>query len=309
MIERRSTSIALLALLYGVSGIMCAVGAAFPANFRSPVRLLAVLAAVGAVGAVVLWLGARRLGALAQHVALGLITVLSALLAWRSATAVGIVGLAPIMLAVALFAGHFLAPTAARLHVLAELALVSAGAWAAEPSGFLLVWLNALLAVAITAEAHLRLAQHLRAAAGTDPLTGVANRRAWEAETDRHLAHAARTGEPVTLAILDLDDFKLVNDEQGHDAGDALLRELTLAWRARLRGADVLGRYGGDEFVLCLPASDERGARNLLGQLERAHAFSWSTGVATARPGDTVSAVLARADADLYARKQHRRTA
>ena len=308
MTGRRSTPTALLALLYGVSGVMCVVGAVFPPDAHSPTRLLAVLAAVGLGGAVVLWFGGLRLEPLPQHVALALVTALTGLLAWRSATAVGIVGLAPIMLAIVLYAGHFLPPTGARVHAVAVLAVVSAGAWAAAPSGFLLAWINILLAVAFTAEVHLRLAQHLRAAAGTDPLTGVANRRAWEAETGRHLAHAARTGEPVSLAILDLDDFKLVNDEQGHDAGDALLRELTSAWRARLRRADVLGRYGGDEFVLCLPTTDEPGARTLLEELEQAHPFSWSTGVAAAQPGDTVSAVLARADADLYDRKQSRRT-
>jgi diguanylate cyclase (GGDEF)-like protein len=238
---------------------------------------------------------------------LGIVPILTGLLAWRSVTAVGIVGLGPIMLAVALYAGHFLPPTTARLHVLGMLAVVSAGAWASAPSGFLIVWINVVLAVAVTGEVHLRLARQLRAAAGTDPLTGVANRRAWEAETERHLARAARTGEPVTVAILDLDDFKLVNDQQGHDAGDALLRELTDAWGARLRHADVLGRYGGDEFVLCLPATAEPGARRLLEQLDQAHAFSWSTGVATAQRGETMLTVLARADADLYQRKQNRR--
>ena len=141
-----------------------------------------------------------------------------------------------------------------------------------------------VIAVAL-AEAQGRLARNLRTAAATDPLTGVANRRAWEAEADRNLARAHRTGEPLSFAILDLDHFKVVNDRQGHGAGDALLRELTAGWAGRLRRADLLGRYGGDEFVLCLPATDEHGAWEMLEQLASTHHFAWSAGVAAAAPG------------------------
>ena len=100
----------------------------------------------------------------------------------------------------------------------------------------------------------------------------------------------------------------MVNDRQGHGAGDALLRDLTAGWAGRLRRADLLGRYGGDEFVLCLPATDEQGAWGMLEQLASTHHFAWSAGVAAARPGDTLTGVLARADADLYQKKRSGRT-
>ena len=80
----------------------------------------------------------------------------------------------------------------------------------------------------------------------------------------------------------------MVNDREGHGAGDALLRELTAGWTRRLRHADLLGRYGGDEFVLCLPATDEDGAWEILRQLDETHEFAWSVGVATARSDDTL---------------------
>jgi diguanylate cyclase (GGDEF)-like protein len=229
------------------------------------------------------------------------------LLAWQSATRVGIVGLGPVLIALGLYAAHFFSLRAARVHVLLLVVLASAGAWAARPSGFLVQWVVLVVAAVALTEVQARLALHLRTAAGTDPLTGVANRRAWEAEATRSLAHAARTGEPLTLAILDLDDFKEVNDRLGHGAGDDLLRDLTTGWTHRLRSADLLGRYGGDEFVLCLPATDRSGAEEILERLAASHEFAWSGGVATAVDGDTLPTLLARADADLYRQKRSNR--
>ena len=235
--------------------------------------------------------------------------MLIGLLAWRSVTAVGIVGLGPVLIAIGLYAAHFFPLASARLHVLLLLSLTTAGAVAAAPGRFTVQWVVLVLATAALTETQGRLARSLRTAATTDPLTGVANRRAWEAEARRNLARAHRTGEPLSFAILDLDHFKVVNDREGHGAGDALLCELTAGWSRRLRGADLLGRYGGDEFVLCLPGTDRDGAWHVLQELDETHSFPWSVGVATARGDDTLGSVLARADAQLYERKRSGRTA
>ena len=87
----------------------------------------------------------------------------------------------------------------------------------------------------------------------TDPLTGAANRRSWDEEMDRELARARRTGDPLTVALLDMDHFKAYNDTHGHAAGDVLLRDLVTAIRAELRTGDVIARWGGEEFALALP--------------------------------------------------------
>lgn len=300
----RPTSSSLLALLYAVSGALCLAGALWPMRPESPVSLLWVLAVLGLAGGALIWAFGARLPTAALHGVLGLATCGLSLLAWRSVTAVGVVGLGPVLVAIGLFAAHFFSLRAARMHILALVVFATAAAWAARPTGFHIQWAVLVVSVAAMTEAQGRYTLHLRTAAATDPLTGVANRRAWEAEAARHLARAARTGEPLSFAILDLDDFKEVNDQEGHVAGDALLRELAAGWSRRLRGADLLGRYGGDEFVLCLPATDAHGAHELLERLAATHEFAWSVGTAMARAGDTLDSVLARADADLYLQKR-----
>jgi|SRR4051794_22306087 diguanylate cyclase (GGDEF)-like protein len=305
----RRTPVALLAVLYAVAGALCLIAAVWPMNSETPVSLLLAIGVVGLGGAAAFWLLGARTRWAAVHAAIVLAGGLTAFLAWRSVGAVGIVGLGPVVIAIGLYSAHFFPLAAARLHVLLLLTLTTAGAVAAAPGGFVVPWVVLVLSTAALTEAQGRLARNLRTAATTDPLTGVANRRAWEAEARRNLARAHRTGEPLSFAILDLDQFKVVNDREGHGAGDALLCELTAGWSRRLRGADLLGRYGGDEFVLCLPGTDEDGAWHVLQQLDETHPFPWSVGVATAGKDDTLGSVLARADAQLYQSKRSGRTA
>jgi diguanylate cyclase (GGDEF)-like protein len=304
MLLRRPMRAVLLSLLYAVGGTFSLLTAAWPLHPQSPVSLgLAIGTVALVVGATVWWRGARLTDS-EVHAALVLAAVLVAALASRFMTPVGIVALGPIIITLCLYAGWFLSVRAARLHATVTLALATAGAVLAAPSGFVVPWSVIVVTAAGLTEIQVRLAEQLRRAATTDPLTGLANRRAWEAEAGRVLAHATRTGEPVTIAVLDLDDFKDVNDRAGHEAGDALLRDLTARWSAELREADLLGRYGGDEFVLCLPGTDVPGAREILGRLAACHAFHWTAGTASAGRGDTLTALLSRADADLYANKR-----
>jgi diguanylate cyclase (GGDEF)-like protein len=302
--QRRAPAAPLLAAVYLVSGALCFAGAAWPMDPGTPVGLLWGLGVVGTAGGGALAAARQPLRPWVLHVAVAFVSVLVGVLAWRSATPVGIVGLGPAMIAVALYTAHVHPLRTARAHTAFLVAVTSAGALAAAPSGFLQAWVALAATVVGIAEAQGRLVQRLRNAADTDPLTQVANRRAWETEASRHLARAQRSGEPLSIAILDLDDFKRVNDQDGHGAGDALLRELAAGWTTRLRQADLLGRYGGDEFVLCLPATDADGAVELLTRLEDTHRFRWSVGLATLRPGDTLADMMSRADADLYTRKR-----
>jgi diguanylate cyclase (GGDEF)-like protein len=95
-----------------------------------------------------------------------------------------------------------------------------------------------------------------RAEAGTDAVTGCMNHRAMRRRLDEEIGRATRTGGPLSCLLIDLDDFKLVNDQHGHQAGDAMLRGVVQALVGEFRAFDRVARYGGDEFVVILPNAE-----------------------------------------------------
>jgi diguanylate cyclase (GGDEF)-like protein len=142
-----------------------------------------------------------------------------------------------------------------------------------------------------------------------DPLTGVSNRRGVVEEADRVRAVTERAGTPTALAAIDLDGFKTVNDSRGHAAGDGVLIALTRAWGSALRAGDVLGRIGGDEFLVVLPNTDARGAAATVERMRGVHPFPWSCGVVDWDPDEDLDAAMARADVLLYEDKARRAAA
>jgi diguanylate cyclase (GGDEF)-like protein len=149
------------------------------------------------------------------------------------------------------------------------------------------------------------LLHQLEGLATTDPLTGTGNRRAWERWLDEALASAARTGDPVCVAMLDLDHFKAFNDQFGHQRGDELLRMAADRWTGELRSGDRLARYGGDEFLVLLSRCDADDAVHVLDRM-RALApdgQTCSAGVALWDGREHAEGLLARVDAALYAAK------
>lgn len=137
-----------------------------------------------------------------------------------------------------------------------------------------------------------------------DPLTGALNRRGFLARTAEEMRRASRKGEPLSLAVLDLDDFKAVNDGDGHEAGDAVLKSLVAQWTSLSRQTDVVARLGGDEFVMLLPQTSAEDAQKMLHRMRLLASHPWSWGVAETQPDDTVESVLRRADAAMYRDKR-----
>jgi len=153
--------------------------------------------------------------------------------------------------------------------------------------------------------------------ASIDPLTGCLNRRALVQKLDQELERASRYDFPVTILMIDLDRFKLVNDTRGHLVGDAVLRQLGELLRAEVRSVDLVARYGGEEFVVLLPNTATDGgvafAERLRLRVERNDfagglaplAVTVSIGVATftGTSGQTVDGLLAAVDQALYRAK------
>ncbi|MFC4065019.1 putative bifunctional diguanylate cyclase/phosphodiesterase [Actinoplanes subglobosus] len=143
-----------------------------------------------------------------------------------------------------------------------------------------------------------------------DSLTGIRSRSAYTGE----LAARLESGEPFVVALLDLDDFKVVNDRYGHNTGDALLQAISGRLRDRLRPEDTVARLGGDEFTLLLPGTTEADTdlllHGLLAEVQapvladgREMAPRISVGVTASRPDDTAGELLRRADVAMYAAK------
>jgi diguanylate cyclase (GGDEF)-like protein len=158
--------------------------------------------------------------------------------------------------------------------------------------------------------------QQLQAAARTDAKTGLLNATAWQREADAEVARAQRAGESLALLLADVDHFKRVNDTYGHLAGDDVLRGLATELRQQVRDSDVVGRFGGEEFVVLLPRADAEEACKIAERLRhRASAMSVyadsvavnvtiSIGVAVLGVhGADLFEVLAAADLALYRAK------
>ncbi|MGN6087044.1 GGDEF domain-containing protein [Trinickia sp.] len=159
--------------------------------------------------------------------------------------------------------------------------------------------------------AHDRLAERMERLATIDELTGALVRRAFMERAEAAIAASEASGAPLALALMDLDNFKAVNDRHGHAAGDCALAHFASTVSQALRPGDLFGRLGGEEFAVLFPATREAQAQHLTNGLRAAIAqrpcdqtpYTFSAGVDEFRRGDRLARVLARADAALYTAK------
>jgi len=157
------------------------------------------------------------------------------------------------------------------------------------------------------------LAETMTHLAHTDSLIRIANRRELDSTIESEIKRIERHAQPLSAILFDLDFFKQVNDNYGHEAGDTVLKEIAIVVQAHLRRSDLLGRWGGEEFLVITPQTDSIQARTLAERLRKAifshpledvGTITASFGVAEYHPPESAEAWLKRADDALYAAKQ-----
>lgn len=208
-------------------------------------------------------------------------------------------------------AAYFLPKHRLRLALGGMIGLYLLG-WALNPqmSGIGVVLLTCVVIVGLALLVS-RLVEQLRELALRDELTTLLNRRGLDLLTPPLLAACARSGIPVTVGLIDLDQFKVYNDTHGHLAGDRLLQHVARAWIGAVRESDLACRFGGDEFAVVLvdttvdaAAALERRVRETCPETSSGASAGWSVGWAQVRKGESLYEALERADVALFAAKK-----
>lgn len=169
--------------------------------------------------------------------------------------------------------------------------------------------LSSILQSELRAEREARRLERLEDEALTDYLTGLYNRRAWSHQLESEEERCRRFGHPAAVIVIDLDELKLINDTQGHSAGDAVLVHAAAVLRNFTRSADLIARLGGDEFGILSPECDEHDGEALLARLRAAFAeaeIKASMGLAARQPSAGLVAAWESADGRMYEEKRSR---
>lgn len=290
-----------LALLFFFKGIVCLAVIMFPISSKEPIEVIGAVGILAILGASWLWVFATRISMLGFQMFAAGGSLIGSVLVANAATHGGMMLTAFSYPWIAIYSAHFFP----RRGVILQGILISAGFGVGLMLGGLshvvIYWVIVTVTIWSICLVLGHLSESLRRQADTDPLTGLLNRNGFLTAAMREHAIAARSGNPLTIAVLDLDGFKQINDLRGHVVGDRVLADLGHCWLQRLRAGDILARHGGDEFVLLLPATSQEGAGAVL---DRLHAddltVSWSVGISEWLPTETLGDCMARADSDLY---------
>jgi diguanylate cyclase (GGDEF)-like protein len=297
-----------LALLFLVKGLLGVLAAIYPVSASEPVAMVGAAGGMGIMCALLIWLLGARLTLLGFELIAVVGTIVASLLVAQASTHGGMMIMAFGYPWVAIYSAHFFPRRGVIVQGVLMTVGFSAGLLASGLSNILVYWLIVMITIWSICLLLGSLSESMRRQAGTDHLTGLLNRNGFEAAALRERALADRTGNPLTLAVIDLDGFKQINDRDGHAAGDRLLADLGGGWRARMRPGDIIARHGGDEFVLLLPATTPTGAQAALERLRRGEdVVGWSVGVSEWLPGESLDVPMARADRYLYGVKSAQR--
>ncbi len=286
---------------------MCLLAAAFPIAKTTPTTLATVLGIIMLCGSA----GLLRFGTSVSPRGLQVLaisgTLINSVLVANCTTDYGGALNSFAYLWIGIYAGQFFEMRAARFQAAVLVVASGVALWLSGLPGMITAWALVAGSSVLATEALARLNSRVRTQLVTDPLTGLLNRSGFVAAAEQMRSVADRTDLPISIALIDLDQFKQVNDLQGHAAGDELLVELGRDWRAELRGSEVLARFGGDEFALALVGTGRAGADDALRRLRVVSPADWSVGVVEWRRGESLDRAMAHADEELYRAKRDSR--
>ncbi|MGW0250711.1 putative bifunctional diguanylate cyclase/phosphodiesterase [Nocardia goodfellowii] len=262
---------------------------------------------VGTAAAIALLLGLTllawgpRLPHGIHHVYVAIATVLVTIAVHSFPNTVGAISLAAFYVFVACDAALFFRWSQAAAHIAFAVVLCL---WVLPTRD--LPWWSGLIPAGVTfgVGVVVGILTRMASEADIDVLTGLHNRRGFDRRLNSAIELATRTGQGLSLVLVDLDRFQKINDHLGHRAGDAVLQRVADTWSGLLQPEQILARYGGDAFALLLPNTTEQAAILLTEQLRAAVTTGCSAGVTSWQPGESGSLLVSRADVGLYRAKQ-----
>jgi diguanylate cyclase (GGDEF)-like protein len=305
----RDVAAGAMSLMWVVGGSVCVLAVLLPHPPAMQVPVVAVIGVTAISVAAATWLLRTQLpdGTFPLLLAIGaaLITILVAVGAGTSPASAASFSFFYIW--VVMYALMFFAPVMAAAEIAGAAlayALLATGLSPFRTAPFTAVEPLVLVGVIATTGAVVVALSRAREHSEIDPVTRATNRRGLDRRLELAISQAPFHAESLVLAMIDIDHFKQINDQHGHQAGDRELERLASAWSQNLREGDVLARFGGDEFVVVLPDTGEAA----LAILERVRAaggdaVTCSIGVAAWQVGDSASRLISRADSALYAAK------
>ena len=299
--------VSVLAVMALIVGAGCIALATFPLAEDAPRGLMVGLGLVGIAVATALILAGPSVSTVQLHVTVVLYTTLIGAMVAVAATEQGLMMSALGYTWTAVYVAFFFRPRVARRYAALMIAALGLSLLSARAPTDVSVWIITSTMIWVAVAVLNNLNSRLRADAHTDALTGLLNRTGFALAAAQQRAMAGRRGESLALAVIDLDDFKLVNDRGGHAAGDRLLVDLAGVWTASLRPGDLLARFGGDEFVLLVAGVAEDQVDSVLARLARSHDAAWTAGAVVCADDESLDEAIERADARLYIAKETRR--
>jgi diguanylate cyclase (GGDEF)-like protein len=303
-LRRAPEAMSLVAFLVCAAAILL-VAVLFPMSDGAPVTLGWIMLGVALTMALTTYALAHRLPGSVLLAEAALIALLNGVLVAQAATVGGAIGDAVAYLWLIVWVAIFFPPAAVAFGVMIAVAY-GAGLYAGGLPGMLAPWALVSLSTIAVGTVMGRMSRIVRDHLALDPLTGALNRGGLHAAASRAATRSRRHAGRVTVAVIDLDGFKEVNDRDGHAEGDRLLADATSAWQRALRGEDLLGRLGGDEFAIVMPGTTPDEASAVLDRLRAVHPVAWSAGLAEWEAGQSFAACVDRADERLYAAKGRR---